>query len=155
MLEEARGAYTKGFSPGHPKVAWALEGMAKVYQKVGDLRSAQEAMGGALAIRRSLHTQDAGKHCFNKELQQGEKTKVEIEQKRLKLRLGLQAKIRKGALAEAVQGGGGAGASKPGLLSVLKGLKEPPSEPSVGGPSSLRQPLLAADPPGGGATSSD
>lgn len=155
MLEEARGAYTKGFSPGHPKVAWALEGMAKVYQKVGDLRSAQEAMGGALAIRRSLHTHDAGKHLFSKELQQGERTKVEIEQKRLKLRLGLQAKIRKGVLAEAVQGGGGAGASKPGLLSVLKGLKEPSSEPSVGGPSSLRQPLLAADPPGGGAASSN
>ena len=112
MLEEAKGAYTKGFSPGHPKVAWALEGMAKVYQKVGDLRSAQEAMGGALAIRRSLHTHDAGKHLFSKELQQGERTKVEIEQKRLKLRLGLQAKIRKGMLAEAVQGGGGRHAAR-------------------------------------------
>ena len=132
-----------------------------MYQKVGELRSAQEAMDGALAIRRSLHTRDAGKHLFSKELQQGERTKLEIEQKRRTLRLGLQAKIRKGVLVEAVQGGGGAGESKPGLLSVLKGLKglspEPSSEASVGGPSSLRQPLLAADPPGAatGAASSD
>jgi len=138
VLEEARSAYTKGFSPGHPKVAWALEGMAKVHQKVGDLRSAQEAMSGALAIRHSLQRHDTGKHLFTKELQQGERTKVEIEQKRLKLRLGLQAKIRKGVLAKVAFGGGGAGASK--------GLKEP-SEPSVGSPSSLRQPLLAAHPP--------
>ena len=36
MLEEARVAYIKGFSPGHSKVAWALEGKAKVYQKVGE-----------------------------------------------------------------------------------------------------------------------
>ena len=37
---------------------------------MGELRSAQEAMDGALAIRRSLHTRDAGKHLFSKELQQ-------------------------------------------------------------------------------------
>ena len=122
----------------------------------GELRSAQEAMDGALAIRRSLHTRDAGKHLFSKELQQGEKTKLEIEQKRRTLRLGLQAKIRKGVQAA----GGGAAESKPGLLSVLKGLKElspePSSEASVGGPSSLRQPLLAAEPPAAtGAASSD
>ena len=114
-------------------------------------------MDGALAIRRSLHTRDAGKHLFSKELQQGEKTKLEIEQKRRTPRLGLQAKIRKGVQAA----GGGAGESKPGLLSVLKGLKElspgPFSEASVGGPSSLRQPLLAAESPGAatGAASSD
>ena len=113
-------------------------------------------MDGALAIRRSLHTRDAGKHLFSKELQQGEKTKLEIEQKRRTLRLGLQAKIRKGVQAA----GGGAAESKPGLLSVLKGLKElspePASEASVGGPSSLRQPLLAAEPPAAtGAASSD
>ena len=71
-----------------------------MYQKVGELRSAQEAMDGALAIRRSLHTRDAGKHLFSKELQQGERTKLEIEQKRRTLRLGLQAKIRKGVLVE-------------------------------------------------------
>ena len=33
---------------------------------------------GALAIRRSLHTRDAGKHLFSKELQQGERTKLDL-----------------------------------------------------------------------------
>ena len=39
MLEEARVAYIKALGPGHPKVAWALEGKAKVYQKVGENNS--------------------------------------------------------------------------------------------------------------------
>ena len=81
----------------------------------------------------------------------------------------VQAVISKGALDELVQGTGGLGlgAGGVGLLSVLKskgllnvlkrehGPQGPgrgsalaeSSKPSVGGPSGLRQPLLAARPP--------
>ena len=34
MLERAKEAYVKGFAEGHPKVAWALEGMGKVHSKM-------------------------------------------------------------------------------------------------------------------------
>ena len=41
-MEASRDAYVQGFSSSHPKVAWALEGLAKIHEKCGDLGAALE-----------------------------------------------------------------------------------------------------------------
>ena len=53
-LQSSKSAYVDGFSPQHPKVAWALEGLAKVYRKLGSLSEAQLAVDEALLIRRAI-----------------------------------------------------------------------------------------------------
>lgn len=47
-MEAARDAYVHGFSSSHPKVAWALEGLAKIHEKCGDLGAALETYRQAL-----------------------------------------------------------------------------------------------------------
>lgn len=42
-LQSSKAAYIEGFSADHPKVAWALEGLAKVHLKLNELHEAQVA----------------------------------------------------------------------------------------------------------------
>ena len=81
-LKAAKDAYTKGFHDGHPKVAWALEGLANVLEKSGDLRGAQGAWSEAIAIRRNLQLKDNKKEMFTKEMKEDEEKMKAIEKKR-------------------------------------------------------------------------
>lgn len=53
QLRRAKQAYIKGFNETHPKVAWGLEGIGNVHQKMGNLRLAQEAWAEAVRAARS------------------------------------------------------------------------------------------------------
>eukprot|EP00966_Prymnesium_polylepis_P221044 5113123-Prymnesium_polylepis.1 len=77
MLQGAKEAYVKGFAEGHPKVAWALEGMAKTHAKMHNMRAAEECWDEAVAIRRNLQGKDTGKQMFSKELENAMKLKAE------------------------------------------------------------------------------
>ena len=81
-LKAAKDAYTKGFHDGHPKVAWALEGLANVLEKSGDLRGAQGAWSEAIAIRRNLQLKDNKKEMFTKEMKEDEEKMKAIEAER-------------------------------------------------------------------------
>ena len=54
----------RGFHEGHPKEAWALEGLASVHEKCGDLGAALECYHRAAEIRRSLQAKDESKQMF-------------------------------------------------------------------------------------------
>ena len=71
-MQQAKEQYIAGFSDTHPKVAWALEGMAKAHLKRGNLREAQLAFEEAIAVRRSLQEGGGGKQLFSKELEKAE-----------------------------------------------------------------------------------
>ena len=53
-LTDARMRYEEGFGKGHPKIAWAIEGIAKLHQKRGNLREAMGAWDEAIGIREAL-----------------------------------------------------------------------------------------------------
>ena len=44
-----------------PQVAWALEGLARVHRKRGELREAEARMAEAIEIRRALAASDTDK----------------------------------------------------------------------------------------------
>lgn len=85
-LQAAREAYVKGFHEGHPKVAWAIEGIAKVAEKSGDLKGAQSALAEAIAIRRNLQSKDTNKQMFSKELAQAEAKVEAVSEKRQQIK---------------------------------------------------------------------
>ena len=77
-LHSAKAAYTEGFNAEHPKVAWALEGLAKVHLKLGELAEAQRTVDEALVIRRRIQATDPTKEMFRKELDSCVKLHEEI-----------------------------------------------------------------------------
>eukprot|EP00966_Prymnesium_polylepis_P226515 5239747-Prymnesium_polylepis.1 len=89
--ERAREEYIAGFSPTHPKVAWALESLARAHRKRGELREAEDCVGEAVAIRRSLAESDPDKQLFKKELDKAEQAQGEIHTRRVLLRARLRA----------------------------------------------------------------
>ena len=103
LLEQAKTAYELGFFEGHAKVAWALEGMGKVHQKMGNLRQAQLSWDAAISIRRALQSRDNSKQMFSKELDAGTKTMSEIEKKRETI----QNRFKSGGLKMALTGATG------------------------------------------------
>jgi len=82
-LGQAKECYTKGFHPTHPKVAWALEALAKVHMKTRELRSAQACIEEAIAIRRTAQAE--GKELFTKELAKNQELTAEISARRAEL----------------------------------------------------------------------
>ena len=157
MYQEAKEAYIVGFgSQSHPKVAWALEGIGKVLQKMGDLRPAEEAFSEAIAIRRSLHARDANKQFFNKELATAEKHHTEVLELRKGSRGKLQALASKGKLHQTIASIKTAGEGSGEILSAVvvhahksrRGgndgpAEKQPAQASPVGSSDLRQPLLS------------
>lgn len=67
-LNAAKEAYVRGFHENHPKVAWALEGLGKVHEKMGNLTLAVAELKAASEIRSQLQAQTPGKQMFQKEL---------------------------------------------------------------------------------------
>lgn len=97
----AKEHYVKGFSDSHPKVAWALEGIARAYQQHGMYKQAQEAWEQAITIRHQLQESATGKQLFSNELEKAAKAKNEIHQLRLDVRSRFsrgKSKIRMAAL---------------------------------------------------------
>ena len=73
QLMAAKEEYVKGFGrEDHPKVAWALEGIAKVQTKLGNQEAAEGAVAKAVGIRRASVTTNAGTQGFMKELSAAE-----------------------------------------------------------------------------------
>ena len=101
LLEQAKEAYILGFSEGHPKVAWSLEGLGKVHQKMGNLRMAEQSWNEAIAIRRNLQSRDTNKQMFSKELDAGTKTVEDIASKRTKV----QQRFKAGGFKTMLSGG--------------------------------------------------
>ena len=158
-LEEAKGEYIKGFHVGHPKTAWALEGIAKALEKMGELRRAHEAWEEAIAIRRNLQARDTKKQMFSKELEEDEKRNQGIEERRAKSRRRFQKLGDLNALSAAADGdgggGGGSGQQSKRLLAAARlasqcerGGSEPsdatavPAASSVGATRPIEVPLL-------------
>ena len=84
--------YKKGFNDVHPKVAWALEGLAKAHQKNGEYREAQAAWEEAIAIRNQVQEASTGKQLFSAELEKAQKSKETLEEMRAEAR----GRMRKG-----------------------------------------------------------
>ena len=55
-MREAKASYTRGFHEGHPKVAWATEGLGKIYAKQGALGEALEAYAKAAELWHELQS---------------------------------------------------------------------------------------------------
>ena len=55
-MREAKEAYTRGYHEGHPKVAWATEGLGKIYAKQGNLAEALEHYAKAAKLWHSLQS---------------------------------------------------------------------------------------------------
>ena len=83
-MEAARDAYVHGFSSSHPKVAWALEGLAKIHEKCGDLGAALETYRQASELRRKLQESDQSKNLFHKELTYVEERRLELSDRKAK-----------------------------------------------------------------------
>lgn len=77
-LRSSQAAYIRGFSAEHPKVAWALEGLAKVHLKLHALSEAQAAVEEAITIRQRIQASDPTKEMFKKELSSALELKGEI-----------------------------------------------------------------------------
>ena len=140
-LRGAKEAYVRGFSENHPKVAWALEGLAKAYQTNGEYREAQTAWEAAIAIRNQAQEASTGKQLFSAELERAHQSKASLESKRAEARgrfqLASNKKLLMGAAARAM------GRSNSGRRPLL-------SEPL------LEEPLLVSAAPSaaaGGSTS--
>ena len=61
-------AQVRGFHEHHPKVAWAHEGLGRLFEKQEDLDAALAAYAKAAAIRRALQAQAESKELFQAEL---------------------------------------------------------------------------------------
>ena len=140
-LSDAKVAYGRAFATGHPKVAWAVEGMGRVYRKMGDLRRAEEQFAEAIAIRRQLQSMGDKKELFKKELAVSENMKAEVEEKRGAARSRLKRLSVTSILSEP---GSRPGSSK--LLLAAKGASltaRAPATEAKAGSSDLQQPLLS------------
>ena len=117
-LERAKEQYIRGFSQSHPKVAWALEGLARVYQKHGMFKRAEETWEEAIAIRNQLQESASGKELFSSELAKAAQAKGEIEQLRANVRKRFSRGGRKLRIASLVAAGGVAGSNAQPLLET-------------------------------------
>jgi len=146
FLTQARKAYEEGFSEGHPKVAWALEGIANAYQKSGDLRKAHQVWEEVIRIREKLQQEGDGKQLFSKELVKASEAVAKVEAARAAARVKFQQRVGMVAGAargvKAVLGGGGLSPSgSQGSMSELVS-SETISPSKGGGLHELRRPLL-------------
>lgn len=94
-LTRARQKYEEGFGPGHPKLAWAIEGIASMHKKRGNLREAQQAIDESIKIRKKLQDEADGKQLFTKELAKSEELAKQVEQKRAEIKGRYQNKLLK------------------------------------------------------------
>jgi len=67
-LRKAEHIYREGSGHEHPKVAWALEGQARVLIELKREAEAGEHLKDAINIRNALQEQADGKELFSKEL---------------------------------------------------------------------------------------
>jgi len=81
-LEKAKGRYIEGFDADHPKVAWAVEGIASLYQAARRFREADEQWTESIKIRTALQDAADGKVLFNKELEKAREARLHIKQQR-------------------------------------------------------------------------
>ena len=72
-MEAAKQAYVRGFHEDHPKVAWAMEGLAKIYSTEGKIDEALAEFESAAAIRRMLQAKNPEKEMFKDEMKAIEK----------------------------------------------------------------------------------
>lgn len=80
-MEEAKQAYIRGFHETHPKVAWAMEGLAKIYTSQGKLDQALAEFEAAAAIRRSLQATVPEAQMFKDELKSLEKAVGDLKKR--------------------------------------------------------------------------
>jgi len=97
-MREARDAYVKGFSPSHPKVAWALEGMSNVFRLQGDESAAAKSLGQAIRIREALQATAKGRLLFADALRRDQCELAALLHSIAAKRLEHQRMWRKGAL---------------------------------------------------------
>ena len=71
-LRAAKEAYIAGFHETHPKVAWAMEGLGRIYEKQDNLGAALEEYNKASYIRRMLQSKSGNMQMFTKELNHNE-----------------------------------------------------------------------------------
>jgi len=119
MLEKSKEAYIKGFYDGHPKVAWAWEGMGNTFEKMGRLREAQAAWTQAIAIRRNLQLKDNSKQMFTKELLANEEKVKQVSSKRTGIAERLRTAGQLSTFASGQSKGGGL------MKAVLKAGRSP------------------------------
>ena len=120
QLGRAKEEYVKGFGrEDHPKVAWALEGIAKVQTKLGNQEAAEGAVAKAVGIRRASVTTNAGTQGFMKELSAAEAQHATAVAK-------LKASPRSGSIDE----GPGSGGVKKALAAALEKHGRPLGSPA-------------------------
>ena len=88
-LHRALDCYVEGFSPQHPKVAWAHEGIARVLMQQGNLGAAQAELVKAIEIRSLQQGAADGKELFGKEL-----TQLHIMHDKINARHAAQKRLR-------------------------------------------------------------
>ena len=74
----------RGFHATHPKVAWAMEGLAKIYTSQGKLDLALSEFEAAAAIRRNLQAKVPEREMFQDELRSLEKAVGDLRRQKLK-----------------------------------------------------------------------
>ena len=73
-------AYVRGFHDGHPKVAWAHEGLGRLHEKEGDVKAAIAQFERATEIRRrAMEVNASGKmELFRNELEASERKSIAL-----------------------------------------------------------------------------
>jgi len=156
FLMKAKDAYEEGFSEGHPKVAWAIEGIANCHTKIGDLRKADEAWEEVIRIRMKLQQEGGGKKLFAKELSKANDAKSKV----MEVRAATRSKLKQNFLKAKRSSGSGGEASVGGtgnylgncflkaLTSTSRQSSSLASDSELGGSErskQLREPLLKSD----------
>ena len=80
-MEAAKEAYVNGFHESHPKVAWAMEGLAKIYASQGKIDLALAEYESAAAIRRSLQAKIPERELFQSELNELERAVGDLKRR--------------------------------------------------------------------------
>merc|ERR1719359_2679710 len=93
-LLSAEEMYMRGFTENHPKVAWALEGIAKVHHQRGDLRQSAMFFEKAIALRKQIQDSGNGKKLFVEELQKAQMAVEGLTAQREKAQNAWQKRIR-------------------------------------------------------------
>ena len=75
-MSQALDVYRVAFHPGHPKLAWAHEGIAAIYMKNEQFAEAGQHLDLALEIRRGAQAGSDGHELFNKQIEALEIAKV-------------------------------------------------------------------------------
>ena len=79
-FEAALQAYVRGFHDGHPKVAWAHEGLGRSHEKEGNVKAAIAQFERATEIRRrAMEVNSSGKmELFRNELEASERKSIAL-----------------------------------------------------------------------------